>query len=96
MMEKMKEYYDGDLRSFIVDLIMYVIYMMMIVISYFEIIYIIIDVVVRHHGLDGRGTFVFQMFGTLKDQILMWFGNPIKSYLDNLVSDLDFRSDARL
>lgn len=98
MMDSIKKAYDGDIdiKSIIVNAFMFIIYLASIVMIYVEIVYIMIDVLIRHNGLDGRGSFVCQVFLTAKDQLLMWLGNPIKSYLDNLVSDLDFRSDARL
>ena len=96
MMDNIKKVYDGDIKSIIVNLVMFVIYMASIVMIYVEVLYIIIDVLIKHNGLDGRGTFVCQVFLTAKDQLLMWLGNPIKRYLNDLVSDLDFRSDARL
>ncbi len=96
MMDFVKRYYDGDIKSIIVDVLMFVIYIAMAIITYAEVLFIIIDVLIRHNGLDGRGTFVVQVLGTIKDQLSMWCGSMIKNYVNNLVSDLDFRSDARL
>jgi hypothetical protein len=96
MMEKMKEYYEGDVKSLIVDIMMYIIYVVVCIISYVEVVYILIDVLIRHNALDGRGTFVFQMLSTVKDQFSMWLGAIIRNYVENLASDLDFKSDARL
>jgi hypothetical protein len=96
MMDFVKRYYDGDIKSIIVDVLMFVIYIAMAIITYAEVLFIIIDVLIRHNGLDGRGTFVVQVLGTIKDQLSLWCGSMIKNYINNLVSDLDFRSDARL
>ena len=96
MMENIKKYYEGDMRSIIVDTIMVVIYMATVTLVYANVLYIFVDVVINHNNLDGRGTFVSQVFITTKDQFLMIFGNTIKNYIKIVAVDLDFRSDARI
>lgn len=96
MMENIKRYYEGDIKSIIVDTTMAVIYLMTIIFVYANVVFIFVDVVINHNNLDGRGTFVSQIIMTTKDQFLMWFGNTIKNYIKIIASDLDFRSDARI
>ena len=96
MMENIKKYYEGDIKSIIVDTAMAVIYLMTIIFVYANVVFIFVDVVINHNNLDGRGTFVSQIIMTTKDQFLMWFGNTIKNYIKIIASDLDFRSDARI
>ena len=96
MMENIKRYYEGDIKSIIVDTAMVVIYLVTIIFVYANVLFIIGDVVINHNNLDGRGTFVSQVFLTTKDQFLMIFSNTIKNYFRCIAVDLDFRSDARI
>ena len=96
MMENIKRYYEGDIKSIIVDTIMVVIYMATVTLVYANVLYIFVDVVINHNNLDGRGTFVSQVVMTTKDQFLMIFGNTIKNYFRCIAVDLNFRSDARI
>lgn len=96
MMDFVKRYYDGDIKSIIVDSMMAVIYLATIILVYVNVLLVIVDVVINHNNLDGRGTFVSQVFITTKDQFLMIFGNTIKNYIKIIAADLDFRSDARI
>ena len=96
MMEKMKRYYDGDIKSIIVNVSEFIIYLATVILTYITVVQIIVDVVINHNNLDGRGTFVCQVLLTTKDQLLVWCGTTIKNYIKSIESDLDFRSDARL